>query len=309
MSFVRLFFERVLLFFSSFGDPGKRESAQTRDAEPSLHVSGAMLTDVGRVRQCNEDATLYVLPPPNSGETRFSALAVVADGMGGHAAGEIASALAAEAVRQVICSAAASQAPETTLSLAFERAHRAILDHGAAHPETQGMGTTCTAALIVGDQLYIGHIGDSRAYLLRDGALTQLSDDQTLHAQLIRDGMMTPEEASTAPGGNLILQALGARDIIAPSISRHSTPLADGDRIILCTDGLHGLASNDDILRIVSSVDPAAACQELIDFANASGGHDNISVGVFELSRTPRQAAAETATRANLKAAIEDPCA
>ena len=190
-------------------------------------------------------------------------------------------ALAADVVRREVYSS--GKAPPRALLAAFESANRAILDYSAANPETRGMGTTCTAILIRDDLLWLTHVGDSRAYLLRESALLQLSDDQTLHARLIRDGVMTPEQAQKSPGGNFILQALGARDKFEPTIFETGFKLRLGDTVLLCSDGLHNLVSSADILEIIRANNPQEACRELIEKALAAGGADNISVGVFRI--------------------------
>ena len=253
-----------------------------RASRGSLRVVGAMLTDIGRVRSTNEDTVAFVTPAEGTPEEKVGFLALVADGMGGHAAGEVASALAADVVRREVYSS--GEAPPRALLEAFESANRAILDYSAANPETRGMGTTCTAILIRGDLLWLAHVGDSRAYLLRESALLQLSDDQTLHARLIRDGLMTPEQAQKSPGGNFILQALGARDKFEPTIFETGFKLRLGDTVLLCSDGLHNLVTSADILEIIRANNPQEACRELIEKALAAGGADNISVGVFRIA-------------------------
>jgi serine/threonine protein phosphatase PrpC len=148
------------------------------------------------------------------------------------------------------------------------------------------MGTTCTAIAIRDNRLWLAHVGDSRAYLLRDGVLEQLSDDQTLHAQLILDGVMTPAAAERSPGGNVILQALGTQKEISPTIWAEGLPLHRGDIVVLCSDGLYELVNNDDIVRIISGRDPQEFCHELIESALGAGGYDNISAGVFCIVET-----------------------
>jgi serine/threonine protein phosphatase PrpC len=126
------------------------------------------------------------------------------------------------------------------------------------------MRTTCTAIAIRDNRLWLAHVGDSRAYLLRDGVLEQLSDDQTLHAQLIRDGVMTPAAAERSPGGNVILQALVTHQEISPTIWAEGRPLRSGDTVVLCSDGLYELVNNDDLVRSISRRDPQESCHELI---------------------------------------------
>jgi protein phosphatase len=246
-----------------------------------LQVIGAMLSHVGRVRSINEDMVAFVVPRKGSPDEKLGTLALVADGMGGHAAGEVASALAADVVRRVLYSA--DGAVPCALLKAFEAANRAIRDYSAANPHTQGMGTTCTAIVIQNNILWLAHVGDSRAYLLRDGTLEQLSDDQTLHAQLIREGVMTAEEAEVSPGGNLILQALGARDEIAPTVPAQGWQLRASDILLLCSDGLYTLVKDAEIVKVLRGSNPEGACHDLIEKALSAGGFDNISVGVFQI--------------------------
>jgi serine/threonine protein phosphatase PrpC len=261
-----------------------------------LRVKGAMRTDVGRVRTVNEDTVAFVAPAARDPESRLGLLALVADGMGGHAAGEVASALAAEIVRRIYYSLDAP--PPETFKTALETANRAIFDHAAQNPECSGMGTTCTALAVRDDRLWLAHIGDSRAYILRDGKLTQLSDDQTLHAQLVRDGIATAESVARTPGGNIILQALGIRPEIAPTVWSEGLPLRSGDRFILCSDGLSNLASDPDIAKIASRDTPQEACRGLIELALAAGGYDNVSVGVFVIDgEAPARSVDQAATK------------
>jgi protein phosphatase len=274
---------------------------ETQDEK--IRVVGAMRTDVGRVRSSNEDAVVFVAPAEGSPEARRGYFALVADGMGGHAAGEVASALAAEVVRRVFFSL--DRPPAQSLEAAFEAANRAILDEAARRPECKGMGTTCTAIAIRDARLWLAHIGDSRAYILRDGEITQLSDDQTLHAQLVRDGVLTQEEADKSPGGNVILQALGTRPDIAPTIWTEGLPLRIGDLLLLCSDGLSNLVADDELVSIVSGRPPQQACPELIEAALRAGGYDNVSVGVFLIEAREQGLRADQA--ATQRIVIADP--
>ncbi len=254
-----------------------------------LRVKGAMLTDVGRVRAVNEDTVVFVAPGERDPEAKLGFLALVADGMGGHAAGEVASALAAEVVRRVYYSL--DSMPSLSLRTALETANRALYDYAAENAECSGMGTTCSVLVVRDDRLWLAHVGDSRAYIFRNGELTQLSEDQTLHAQLVRDGIMTAESLVGSPGANVVLQALGTRREIAPTVWSEGLPLQSGDRLVLCSDGLSNLATDAQIAEIVASHPPRDACSALIDLALAAGGYDNISVGVFAVEApTPRQA-------------------
>jgi len=160
------------------------------------------------------------------------------------------------------------------------------------------VGTTCTALALDEDRLWLAHIGDSRAYLLREGSLKQLSQDQTLVAKMVRVGVMTAEEAKTSEHSNVILQALGTSPEIAPELWSEGMALAAGDTLIVSSDGLHGLVDDDGIAEIAGRMAPTEACQALVRCALDAGGHDNVSVGVFRaFAATSDVAAAENDTR------------
>jgi serine/threonine protein phosphatase PrpC len=256
-----------------------------------FEIAGAMLTDVGRVRSSNEDAVAFVIPTRNDPAASRGCLLIVADGMGGHAAGEVASALAVEAVRRVYFSLQ-EPVPES-LMIAFETANRAIFEHGKNNPDCKGMGTTCTALTIHDGQAWLAHVGDSRAYLLRGGKLTQLSDDQTLHARMIREGLMTEEESKTSGGGNVVLQALGTGPDVLPAVWEKGIPLIEGDTLVLCSDGLWNMVDDASIAEMAARTAPQEACQDLIGAALEAGGYDNVSVGIFAV-RAPARAATRT---------------
>jgi protein phosphatase len=144
-----------------------------------------------------------------------------------------------------------------------------------------GAWATCTIIAFDGARIFLGHVGDSRAYLLRNGNLQQLSQDHTLVARMLRAGLLTPDEARTHPQSNVITQSVGARPAIKPDVWRKGLKVARGDRLVVCSDGLHGVVGDDRIKQIAAGAEPRAAAQELIAAARAGGGPDNISVGVF----------------------------
>jgi PPM family protein phosphatase len=260
----------------------------------ALTLAGAMLTDVGLVRAHNEDSVAFVVPGPEAANQ--DSLVLVADGMGGHAAGEVASGIAAEVIRRMFYER--DGAPADLLASAFATANSAILAYAQEHPECAGMGTTCTALALRDNAAWLAHVGDSRAYLLRNGALTQLSQDQTLVAKLVREGVLTEEEAARSEHQNVILQAIGTTPEVEPEIWREGLALAPGDTLILCSDGLHGLVSDAVIAATASGRDPMDACRALIARALEAGGSDNVSVGVFRVEAVEQKAQpADGATR------------
>jgi PPM family protein phosphatase len=225
-------------------------------------------TDVGRQRSVNEDS--LVLAPP------FFA---VADGMGGAKAGEVASAMAAETFEG---EADSGEPAEAQLTRILREANRRIYDLAVSDDSHRGMGTTVTAAKVTGDEVSLGHVGDSRAYRLRDGELEQLTRDHSLVAELERSGQITPEAAEHHPQRSIITRALGPE----PDVQVDTYTLAGrvGDLFLICSDGLTSMISDEElgsILRSSDSLDEAA--ESLVRAANQSGGKDNITVVIFRL--------------------------
>lgn len=227
-------------------------------------ASGA--TDVGRVRRANEDS-LYI------GDSVFA----VADGMGGHLAGEVASALALKPIQELDGkvfpdAAAAVQALRDAVVLA----NAEVVAKAQDEPSYRGMGTTLTAAMLEGRRVHVAHVGDSRAYLLRDGRFSQLTDDHTLVQHLIDEGQITQEEAASHPQRSIVTRAIGvSREI---DVDAMSLDLQPEDQLLLCSDGLTGVVSDQDICdELVRWDDPDATLKRLIDMANHAGGPDNIT--------------------------------
>jgi protein phosphatase len=241
----------------------------------------AGLTDVGRQREANEDNLVVAAP-----------VFAVADGMGGARAGEVASQIAAEAFDDPRDPA---QTPEQQLERVAREANRRIYDLALRDQSRRGMGTTLTATLVDCDAVSIGHVGDSRAYRLRDGELAQLTHDHSLVAELERSGQLTPEAAEHHPQRSIITRALGPeRDV---EVDTHTHPARAGDVYVLCSDGLTGMISDAELaslLRAAPSLESAA--ETLVRAANQSGGKDNITVVLFRLEDDGSGPAGDPAT-------------
>jgi serine/threonine protein phosphatase PrpC len=223
--------------------------------------------------------------------------------MGGHAAGEVASALAADVIRRLYYDLD-GPAPKV-LAAAFTAANRAILEYAAEHPECKGMGTTCTVLAFRDRRAWIGHIGDSRAYLLRGRKLVQLSEDQTLVAKLVSAGTLTQEQADHSPMHNVILQALGTSQQIKPIIGAKGLPLEFGDVLILCSDGIYNMVPDSKIAEAAGTLAPQEACDALIEAALAAGGHDNASLGLFSVAQAADPKSTTEPTTRRIKIPIE----
>jgi len=226
-------------------------------------------SDPGRVREANEDS-LY------QGETLFA----VADGLGGHSAGEVASATAIRALARLDGTSPEGPEPAREQLLAgFAAANRAVREQAAGDPAYAGMGTTLTAALLAGAALVLAHVGDSRAYLLRQGEpLRQLTSDQTVVGELVRQGRLSPEEAAAHPYRNVVTAAVGLEAEVAVEVPA-PLELRPGDQVLLCSDGLTEPLDDATIAELLASAaDGDGACLALVDAANAAGGPDNVTV-------------------------------
>ncbi len=234
-----------------------------------MRLAACGASDTGRVRAGNEDRF-------HAGTSLFA----VADGLGGHAAGEVASALAIEALAGLDGRAfpAHEQARQALLE-AFADAHRSVAGQAAAEPAWQGMGTTLTAVLVDDGLAHLAHVGDSRGYLLRgDGPLRRLTHDHTVAAELVRSGRLRPEEVADHPEWWALTQAIGLGRVVVVE-APEPLPLEDGDQVLLCSDGLTGVVDDGRIGELLAGHPRAeAACLALIDAANAAGGPDNVTV-------------------------------
>ncbi len=240
-------------------------------------------TDPGRKRRRNEDS--FVCEPP---------LFAVADGMGGAQAGELASGLAAAALRGD-GTRGDGNSEEHLVSL-IQAANRSVFERAREDASASGMGTTVTAAIVEDDGLVVfGHVGDSRAYLVRDGSLEQVTDDHSLVAELVRSGKLSPQEAEVHPQRSVITRALGTDpDVDVDSFSVHAQP---GDLFLICSDGLSGMVDDETILALVQEnrADLDAAVKALVNAANRGGGEDNITALLFEITGDEIPAEEQTA--------------
>ena len=221
-------------------------------------------TDIGQVREGNEDSYLVIEP-----------LYAVADGMGGHRGGEVASSLALETVQGMF------ERREGSLAEQVAEANRAVFDRSQNDRSVSGMGTTLTAAQVDGNRVHLVHVGDSRAYLLRGGELTQITEDHTLVHRMVMEGEITPEEAETHPHRSILTRALGVDQTI--QVDEGDIEVVPGDRILLCTDGLTGMVPEGQIREILlETPDPQEAVEKLVKVANRAGGIDNITAMILE---------------------------
>ena len=246
-------------------------------------IEAAALTDLGCLRENNEDNYAYWESQLDSAFERLGLLAVVADGMGGAEGGQFASRIAVDAVCETYA-APGSEAPQARLSAAFLEANRRVQQEAQARPLLHGMGTTLTACAIVGMELHFAHIGDSRLLLVRKGECQQLTRDHSLVARLIESGTIRPEEAETHPQKHVLTAAIGVVEDLHPDVPASPVPLETKDVLVLCTDGLWGQMTPGEIAEIASKASPEEACKTLVQLARDRGGPDNITVQVVHVS-------------------------
>ena len=239
-----------------------------------LRLDVAQLTDVGRRREHNEDNMAFVIPKDPLVMANKGALFIVADGMGGHAAGEVASEIAVDTVSNMYYQ---DDSEEVGVSLlrAIRRANASIHQRAAENMLRTGMGTTCVAAVLRGNIAYIANVGDSRAYLLRGNQVVQITRDHSWVAEQVRAGLLTEDQARTHTQRNVITRCLGTQAEV--DIDVFHEELNEGDSFVLCTDGLSGLVSDEELLRIVEQFVPQESVYHLVERANENGGPDNIT--------------------------------
>ena len=259
-------------------------------ARDSAHKTASFgsRTDVGCLRDHNEDA-LSVAPP----------LYVVCDGMGGHAAGEVASDIAVNVITR--------RAPRTpdaaALGQAVEEANLAIIQAASEGHGREGMGTTCTAAILENERLVIAQVGDSRAYLAHNGVLQQITRDHSLMADYIEAGQITPEEARVHPQRSVITRALGSDPYMQPDLFEIN--VETGDRLLLCSDGLSSMLHDDEIARYLTTIENPQECANvLVDAACAAGGLDNVTVIVVDVTGLAEQRRRKMTRRSRVTAAM-----
>lgn len=264
----------------SFLKRQKPEPHPKNQAPIAIDYRAVALTDVGSVRDNNEDNLVFIRPFDLKTRASHGCLALVADGMGGYSYGELASKMATDIISRNYFDAKYNI--ETALRKAFEKANRAIYQQAAKNPRFKGMGTTCTGVVLLNDQIYLGHVGDSRAYLVKGNRVIQLSNDHTLVQHLLDTGQITQEESLSHPQRNVVTRAMGTSMKLQADFLKHKLQFEIGDRLVICSDGLYEYVQEAELQQILTQNKLNEASQRLIDLAKQRGGHDNISVLIVE---------------------------
>jgi protein phosphatase len=238
-------------------------------------------TDVGCVRENNEDSYRYWEPEDNGAFSQLGRLVIVADGMGGTEGGQIASRIAVETLEKEYARSPEAD-PQRRLLEAFRQAHFAVRDAAHEKPVLLGMGTTLTAFVLLKESVYFAHVGDSRLYLLRAGKLKALTRDHSLVARLVESGVIRSEQAENHPQKHVLTAAVGVSDDLEPDFSPEALTVEPQDTLMVCSDGLWGQVSQDEISEALAK-SPQEACDRLVALAREHGGPDNITLQVVRV--------------------------
>ena len=241
-------------------------------------------SDVGMKRKENQDFHDY-FPPEEGYLNKKGLLIALADGMGGHAGGATASRTAVSVLMQEYYKDFSDNIP-LSLTKAFKKANEKVLSKSQTDPECKGMGSTLTAVVIKNSRMYHAHVGDSRGYVIDNSSMKQFTEDHSYVANLVKAGVITPEQAETHPESNIITQAIGIRDELKVDAPKNHKILKTGQYILLCCDGLWGLVPDDEIKRTIHELkEPDTICKKLVEKANQNGGPDNISVVIARIDK------------------------
>ncbi|HMG67490.1 MAG TPA: Stp1/IreP family PP2C-type Ser/Thr phosphatase [Chitinophagaceae bacterium] len=243
-------------------------------------VKSVIVSDLGNIRTNNEDIGLFFRIADEEVSRAKGCLMMVADGMGGHNAGEVASRMAADIISHEYFKLNGSA--EKSLVKSYELANKNIFEMSMSNKSVKGMGTTCTTLVIADKIIYFAQVGDSRAYLLKNSTISRITEDQTYVQELVKSGEITAAEASTHPKRNILTNAMGTKESLRVDTGKFALPFEEKDRLMICSDGLYEYLNDDEIARILGGNSLHQAANELVDEAKKRGGHDNITVVLAE---------------------------
>jgi protein phosphatase len=268
---------------------------------PNLNVSASVKTDAGCVRETNEDNGRHITPFANETQKKRGTLTIVADGMGGHSSGEVASEMAIELISRFYYEEESS-ASDQALKKAIEHASHEIYKTSVTDEKYFGMGTTVVALVLLNDTAFVAHVGDSRLYRLRERQMELLTIDHSQVMEMVKQGIISFDEAHTHEDKNIILRAVGTQPKVEAEVSE-PFPIQIGDEFLLCSDGLSDMVEDKEIHNVwVRADDIHSASEQLIELAKARGGHDNITVGIVRVSASKE---VETSRKVRITREIE----
>ncbi len=262
----------------------KTKKDNTSEFIDSGNVRAVVLSDLGNIRTNNEDIGLFYRIADEEVTREKGFLLIVADGMGGHKAGEVASRMAADIVSQEYFKQNGNGGIEKNLFRAFTTANKKIFDLSSSQKIYHGMGTTCTAFIITGETVYYAHVGDSRGYFFKNNLISRITEDHTYVQELVNKGEITAREADTHPKRNILTNAMGTKPDLRIDTGKCDWAFEKNDRLMLCSDGLYDYLTETEIAEILSSKPLYVAAEYMIQEAKRRGGHDNITVVLAEKS-------------------------
>lgn len=266
--------------------PKKKNTSEVID---SGNVKAIVLSDLGNVRSNNEDIGLFYRIADEDITREKGFLLIVADGMGGHKAGEVASRMAADIVSQEYFKANGNGSIEKNLFKAFAIANKRIFDLSSSQKTYHGMGTTCTAFIVTGETIYYAHVGDSRGYLIKNNLISRITEDHTYVQELVNKGEITAGEADTHPKRNILTNAMGTKPDLRIDTGKYDQGFEKNDKLLLCSDGLYDYISETEIAAILNNRPLQEAAEYMIQEAKRRGGHDNITVVLAEKTEAPAE--------------------
>lgn len=256
-----------------------------KDVITSCEVLATIQTDPGCVRDVNEDASRFISPNDPEVLLKKGALLIVADGMGGHSAGEVASGMAVETISRIYFEIEGN--PGDSLKAAFTEANSRIYEASKSNEKLAGMGTTCTALVVQNNSALAAHVGDSRLYLIRGGEIYLMTEDHSAVMEMVKLGIISMEEARHHEDKNVIVRALGTAPQVEVSMWENPLEVREHDQFVLCSDGLTDLVEDKEIKSVVLSAnDSHSACESLIRLTKKRGGYDNITVGILRVEQS-----------------------
>lgn len=270
-----------------------------------LDLNVVIRTDLGNIRTNNEDSSVFVRMSDENIVREKGYLLIVADGMGGANAGEVASRMAVDIVSNEYYKQAREANHEKILGKAFTVANKEIFKLGSSNDGQKGMGTTCTAVVITGNSLFYAHAGDSRAYLYKGGSLVQLTEDHTYVHQLVKDGSITAAEAETHPQRNILVNAMGTKPELRVDTGQYPGSFDMNDRLLICSDGLYDYIHYAELNEIMGYDSLDRIAEYMISEAKKRGGHDNITVALAERKENATDKKTKLTRDADLSATIE----
>lgn len=268
-----------------------REQKSSSATIDSGTVKATIVSDLGNIRTNNEDVGLFFRIADERISSQKGLLLIVADGMGGHNAGEVASRMAADIISHEYFKQ--HDSVEKSLLRSFEKANKNIFETAAANSSCKGMGTTCTVLVINDDSVYYGHVGDSRAYLIRNNSIVKITQDHTHVNDLVKSGEITAEEADSHPQRNILTNALGTKPVVKVDTGKCEFQFQENDRLLLCSDGLYDYLKDEELLEMQKGQTLSEAANKMIVETKKRGAHDNITIVLAEKN----EVLSETATK------------